>query len=94
MAANQRIILVGGALPQNIFWVVAGGVILGTGAHFEGILLGATAVTLGTCATMNGRILSQTSVALLQATVVQPQPVVNGTGGLLGGLGLAADTTL
>lgn len=89
MAANQRITLVSGALAKNIIWVVAGGVVCGAGAHFEGILLGATAITLGTGASMNGRILGQTSVALQKATVVQPQ-----AGGIIIGLGAELNTTL
>ncbi|HCM27434.1 MAG TPA: hypothetical protein DIC34_12965 [Treponema sp.] len=64
--------LSGGAQAKNIFWQVAGSVALGTGAHFEGIILSQTAVSLNTGATMNGRILAQTQVALDQATVTQP----------------------
>jgi ice-binding like protein len=41
-ALNQadatRVTLAGGALPKNIFWVVAGAVIIGTTARFEGVL--------------------------------------------------------
>jgi hypothetical protein len=65
------ITLSGGARAQNIFWQVAGMVTVGTGAHFEGIVLCKTQVTLQTGATMNGRILAQTQVALQQATVTQ-----------------------
>ncbi|HEX8819216.1 MAG TPA: ice-binding family protein [Archangium sp.] len=72
MSASKRITLLGGALAKNVFWQVAGRTTLGTGAHFEGVLLCKTDVTLQTGATMNGRILSQTNVALQQATVTQP----------------------
>jgi hypothetical protein len=72
MSASKRITLLGGARAKNIFWQVAGGATIGTGAHFEGVLLCKTGVTLQTGATMNGRILSQTNVALQQATVTQP----------------------
>jgi hypothetical protein len=65
------ITLSGGAQAQNIFWQVAGMVTVGTGAHFEGIMLCKTQVTLQTGATMNGRILAQTLVALQKATVTQ-----------------------
>jgi hypothetical protein len=70
--ANQRVNLTGGALARNVFWQVAGKVVLGAGAHFEGIVLCKTEVTLETGATLNGRILAQTQVALQQAIVTQP----------------------
>ncbi len=72
MSPATRITLAGGAQAKNIFWQVAGKVIIGTAAHFEGILLCKTQVTLETGASMNGRILAQTQVALQQATVTRP----------------------
>jgi len=74
MSSATLVTLAGGAQARNIFWQVAGQVTLGTGAHFEGIILCATQVTLQTGASMNGRILAQTMVALQQATVTQPAP--------------------
>ena len=74
MSPAKSIILAGGAQAKNIFWQVAGQVTIGTGAHFEGILLCQTQVTLQTSATMNGRILAQTMVALQKATVTVPAP--------------------
>lgn len=62
----------GGALPQNVFWQVAGIVSLGTTAHMEGIVLSQTAITLGTGASVNGRLLAQTAVTLAGNAVVQP----------------------
>ena len=72
MSAARAITLSGGAQAKNVFWQVAGRTTLGTGSHFEGVLLCKTDVTLQTGATMNGRVLSQTQVALQQATVTQP----------------------
>ena len=72
MSSAKNITLAGGAQAKNIFWQVAGQVSVGTGAHFEGIILCQTQVTLQTLATMNGRILAQTMVALDQATVTKP----------------------
>ena len=74
MSGSQQVILGGAAQAKNIFWQVAGQVVIGTGAHFEGIMLCKTQVTLQTGATMNGRILAQSLVALQQATVTQPAP--------------------
>jgi hypothetical protein len=72
MSNAKNITLSGGAQAKNIFWQVAGQVTIGTGAHFEGIILCQTQVTLQTLATMNGRILAQSMVALQQATVKIP----------------------
>jgi hypothetical protein len=72
MSSATIITLSGGAQAKNIFWQVAGQVDIGTGAHFEGIILCETQVTLETSATMNGRILAQTMVALQKATVTEP----------------------
>jgi len=72
MSSAQTMLLSGGANPANIIWVVASGVTLGSTSHFEGVILGQTAVTLQTSGSMNGRVLAQTSVALQKATVVAP----------------------
>lgn len=74
ISANKRITLAGGALAKNIFWQVAGEVIIAAGAHFEGNILSQTAITMQTGASLNGRALAQSMVALDQATVVKPAP--------------------
>jgi len=71
-ASAARIILAGGAQAKNIFWQSAGVVALGTTAHFEGIVLGATGITLNTGATVNGRLFSQTAVTLIMNTITAP----------------------
>jgi hypothetical protein len=71
-ATGTRITLTGGAQAKNIFWVPAETVAIGTGAHFEGIILGGTNITLGTKASANGRLLAQTAVTLIMSTVVAP----------------------
>jgi hypothetical protein len=68
-ASNKSIILTGGAQAKNIFWQSAQTVAIGTGAHFEGIILGMTNITLGTNASINGRLLAQSAVTLDQSTV-------------------------
>lgn len=72
MAANKRVHLTGGALPQNIFWQVSGSVTLGAGTHFEGIVLAQTDVTFGNLASINGRLLAQTAVNLDASVVTVP----------------------
>jgi hypothetical protein len=66
--------LTGGALPKNVFWQVAGGVVVGTTAHLEGIVLTQTAATLATGASIRGRLLAQTAVTLDTSTVIEPAP--------------------
>jgi hypothetical protein len=73
MAANKKVILTGGALPQNVFWQVSGAVTMGAGTHFEGIILGQTAITFGNLSSINGRLLAQSAVVLDMTTVTVPQ---------------------
>ena len=70
--SGAAIVLSGGALPENVFWQVAGLVDLGTTAHCEGVVLTQTSVTLRTGASINGRLMAQTAVDLDGNTVVQP----------------------
>ena len=76
VASAVKVILAGGAVPKNVFWQIAGGsgLTLGTGAHFEGVVLTQTAITLGTGASVNGRLLAQTAVHIDGSTVTQPAP--------------------
>lgn len=71
-ANATKIILTGGAQAKNIFWQTAETASIGTGAHFEGILLSKTNITLGTNASVTGRLLAQTAVTLDVSTVVAP----------------------
>jgi len=70
--ANKKIILAGGALPQNIFWVVAGTTTIKPGANFSGIILagpGASTIAMQSGAVLNGRALGQTDVTLIANTI-------------------------
>src|SRR5659263_254848 len=72
MSSAVRITLTGGAQAKNIFWQTSGAVTLGTTSHFEGNILGQTAINMQTGATINGRMLAQTEVTLQMNTVVKP----------------------
>jgi hypothetical protein len=72
LAAEQAMVLSGGAEASNIFWQVAGAVDLGATSHAEGIVLSKTAIKLQTGASINGRLLAQTAVTLAKATVTAP----------------------
>ena len=71
-ADGTRVTLTGGAQAKNIIWQACETVALGTGSHFEGIILGGKNITLGTHASINGRLLAQTAVTLIKSTVVAP----------------------
>jgi hypothetical protein len=70
--AATQVILTGGALPQNVFWQVSGGVDIGTTATMQGVILGKTLINLQTGATEKGWLLAQTAVTLDSTTVTQP----------------------
>jgi hypothetical protein len=72
MSSATSIVLMGEAVPQNIFWQVTGAVSLGTTSHFEGIILSQTMIALDTGASINGRLLAQTEVSLEKSTVTAP----------------------
>jgi len=75
-ANGTSVLLIGGALPKNIFWQVGGGtgVSIGTTALMQGVMLAVKGITVNTGATVNGRLLSQTAVTLQVNTVTQPAP--------------------
>lgn len=72
MSSGISVIMQGGALPENVFWQVAGSVTIGTGAHIEGIIMSATNVAVQSGASVKGRIFAQTAVTLDAATIDQP----------------------
>jgi hypothetical protein len=73
MAAAKNVIMMGGALPKNVFWQVSGAVTIGANTHFEGIILGQTGITFGNLSSINGRLLAQSAVVLDATTVTVPQ---------------------
>ncbi|KAJ7894250.1 antifreeze protein [Mycena olivaceomarginata] len=68
---TSTITLVGGALSQNIVWVVGNTVTVGANGVFEGNILAQTDVVIGTSAIDHGCIYAQTDVALEKATVFE-----------------------
>ncbi len=71
-ANSARVTLAGGALAKNIVWQVADSVTLGTGAHFEGVVLGKKLIAVNTGASVNGRLLAQTEVTLQMNAITEP----------------------
>jgi hypothetical protein len=73
LPAGVKVVLSGGALAANVYWLVGGptGATLGTYSTFNGIILSAKAIILNTGAVLNGKSLAQTAVSL-DANAVQP----------------------
>lgn len=63
-----------GALPQNVFWAVAGSVQIGTTAQMNGMILGQTDINVLAGATVTGRLLAQTLANLAGGTNTVTQP--------------------
>jgi len=63
-ASSTHVNLTGGVQAKNVFWQSASTVAIGTGAQFEGNVLGMTNITMGTGASITGRLLAQTAVTL------------------------------
>jgi hypothetical protein len=71
-AGATSVLLTGGALPQNVFWIVSNGVSVGAGAHMEGVVMSATNISLVTGATVTGRLFGRTGVLMDSNSVTQP----------------------
>jgi hypothetical protein len=72
VSSGVQVILVGGALPQNVYWATFGVAQLGTTSKFNGVILSQTSIVMNTGATMNGRMFAGTAVTLEQNTLTQP----------------------
>jgi hypothetical protein len=72
VASGVKIVLAGGALPQNVFWQTFGAAEIGTTAQFKGVILSQTSIAMKTGASINGRLMAGTAVTLDQNTVTQP----------------------
>ncbi len=81
---GAHIILSGGAQAKNIFWQVASGVSIGTGASFYGIILSQTSITIATGSTMTGLVLAQTAVTLQSDKIASPSGAQNITTAMYG----------
>jgi len=68
--ANSAIItLEGGAQAKNVFWVVSGKVVIGTGVQFKGNVLSKTLISVNSGSKVHGRLLAQTAVTIIASTV-------------------------
>jgi hypothetical protein len=73
ISSGKHVILSGGALAKNVYWVVAGKTVLETGSVFNGNILDQTAIVMNTGATLNGKALAQSAVTMdANAVVISP----------------------
>jgi hypothetical protein len=71
LAAATQIVLENGALPQDVFFAVAGQVTLHAGSFFRGELLAATGIATQAGAHVLGRLLAQTGVTVISSTITE-----------------------
>jgi len=71
-AANMHVLLSGGALAKNIFWIVSDVVEVGAGASLKGTVLAQTNIVMDTGSSATGRLLAQTAISLDATTLVYP----------------------
>ncbi|KAJ7687744.1 antifreeze protein [Mycena rosella] len=64
IATGVKMTLTGGALAQNVVWVVTGAITAGAGSQLAGVMLGKTGITMETGSAVQGRLLAQTLVTL------------------------------
>ena len=70
--ASSTVVLSGGALPQNVFWQVAGFSSLGATSIFKGTIMSYSYTALGHLAWLDGRAMSETSyVAMDDNTIIK-----------------------
>ncbi|MBE3097145.1 MAG: DUF3494 domain-containing protein [Planctomycetes bacterium] len=73
VGSGTKVILIGGAQANNIFWAVADVTTLYSMSEFKGTILDQTLIAMQDGATLDGRALAQTAVTLIGNTVV-PEP--------------------
>jgi len=69
LATSKQIILAGGAVNSNVFWVVTGATTLFPSSVFRGNILDQTSIAMQLGATLQGRALAQTAVTLIGNTI-------------------------
>jgi hypothetical protein len=72
-APDTNVTLLGGVQAKNVFWQVAGNVVIGAGAQMQGIILCKSDVVFVTGSSLTGSIYAQTAVALQMATITEAQ---------------------
>jgi len=69
--SESKIVLINGAQPCNVFWVVGSSATLGTYSTFVGHVLALTSITATTGATIHGQLLAQNGAVTLDANTIE-----------------------
>lgn len=75
VGSGVQIILAGGALPENVYWLTLAAdadVDIGMNAQFKGVIMSETSIVMRTGASIVGRVLAATAVNLDQNAITQP----------------------
>jgi len=73
--ATNQVVLAGGAIPDNVYWVVGSSATLGTSSTFQGNILALESITLNNGATLLGRALARNGAVDMTAgaaTITKP----------------------
>jgi len=72
-ASASQVVLEGGVLPANVYWVEVSSATLGTGSQFQGNVLAGTSITMDTTASLeDGRALARAAVTLDDNAITAP----------------------
>jgi hypothetical protein len=71
-SSGLHVILTGGALQKNIFWIVGTSATIGTTSVVYGTILARQSITLTTGATLNGRALASIAAVTLDTNTITP----------------------
>jgi hypothetical protein len=69
-ASASEVVLLNGANPCNVFWLVGSSATLGTGTDFVGTVLAQASITATTGAEVEGRLLARTGAVTLDTNVI------------------------
>ena len=74
---GASVVLINGALAQNVFWAVGASATIGTSAVMVGDVVAQSSVSLGTGAILTGRAIGLTgAVTLLGNSITVPAPII------------------
>ena len=79
---GSKVVLQGGVLPGNVYWVVGSSATIGTGTVFNGNIIAVTSITITTNVSMNGSALALGGAVTLDTDAIS---VAGGAVGVPGG---------
>jgi len=80
-AAASVVLLTGGALAKNVYWLVGSSATLGTGSTFSGTIIASASITDNGGSTVDGHMFALTAAVTLDDTTVTTTPAGDGSAG-------------